>query len=125
MKAIKDIYSVVVSTEPGTHSTTQTGATIDLANQQENLISIIAGTVTDGTHTPSVNDSPDGTTWTAVDASFIVGAPVALTTDSVQKFSYIGAQRYLQTVVTVSGSPETGAAYTVAALVKPRKLPSA
>lgn len=59
-----------------------------------------------GTFTPVMKESDDGSTWTAVPAAKIVGdAPVALVTDTPQKFGYNGTpKRYIALEVVKAGT---------------------
>lgn len=76
---------------------------------------LLAGTWTDGSFAFAINDSPDGSTWTAVTDTNLVPQPntgfAAVTSSGTavnQKVGYIGGQRYVQVVCTVTGSPATG-----------------
>nr|WP_062336179.1 hypothetical protein [Herbidospora sakaeratensis] len=80
---------------------------------QSALVVVNAGTVTDGTHTIEVQDSDDGTNFTAVADAYLQGAEpaiVAADDNKVFEIGYLGLRRYLRVVLTVSGSPATGAA---------------
>jgi hypothetical protein len=123
MLAIKDIYRVVTALAPSARTTTANGTTVDLNNANANMVTIHPGTITDGTHTPKLQDSPDGSTWTDVDASLVVGSFTAIASSTIQKVSYIGAQRYIRLVVTVTGSPATGGVYGSTCVFAPRKQP--
>lgn len=98
--------------EPQKVTATITGAGADLAGYDGALIEFNFGAITDGTHTPSVEDSPDNSTWTAVDASLLVGSLTEVTSSSgggaVQSVGYIGGQRYVRSVVTVAGATDGG-----------------
>jgi hypothetical protein len=74
------------------------------------IITFNAGAITDGTHTPSIEDSPDNSTWTAV-TDYEGTALVAITANSVQSVGYKGYARYVRGSVTVTGSPGTGGTY--------------
>lgn len=91
------------------------------------LFVVATGAMTDGTHTVEVQDSPDGTTWTAVADEFLQGAEPAIgaADDSkVFEIGYTGHQRYLRANVAVSGAPVTGGIYSAVVLLGwPRKMP--
>ena len=57
---------------------TANGATVDLGvfgNDFRTVMFVVStGTITDGTHAVSLEDSPDGTTWTAVAAGRVQGS---------------------------------------------------
>lgn len=96
---------------PLLRTTSINGTAIELKQQAGPcLITINAGAITDGTHTPSIEDSPDNSTWTAT-TDYEGTALVAITANSVQQISYKGYARYVRAVVTVTGSPGTGGTY--------------
>ena len=101
--------------------TTFTGATIDRlaadGGYEQLTLYLLTGTWTDGSFAFAINDSPDGSTWTAVAQQYLIpeGVPSsgfnAITSSGTavpQKVGYIGSQRYVQVVCTVTGSPATG-----------------
>lgn len=130
----RSVYNTVVARTtiaPAVYDTTATGTTVDrLLNgdaARSAMIVVNVGTVTDGTHTVQVQDSPDGTNWTAVGDEFLQGAEPAVTSandERVHEIGYVGHQRYLRVVSTVSGSPATGGAYGALVLLGwPRRMP--
>jgi len=110
---------------------TVTGTAIDRMTDQGGfrsaLVLVNTGVVTDGTHTVVVQDSPNGSDWTAVADEFLQGAEPAITSsndDRVYEIGYTGHQRYLRVVVNVTGSPATGGFYDVMILLGwPRRMP--
>ncbi|MBT9154963.1 MAG: hypothetical protein DDT39_01653 [Firmicutes bacterium] len=95
---------------PAARTATAIGTTVDLATFRAATIYIVAGVRTDGTHTPAIQESTDGTTWTAVPAARLIGAPIDIVTNAVQEIGYIGALRFVRVTVTVAGAT-TGAVY--------------
>jgi hypothetical protein len=101
---------------------TVNGATVDLGlygNDFRTVLFIVStGTITDGSHAITMQDSPDGTTWTAVPASRRQGSLptiVAANDDTVFEFGYIvGTNQYVRLVATTSGSTTGGAFSAVA-----------
>lgn len=91
------------------------------------MILVNVGTVTDGTHTIQVQDSPNDSDWTAVADEFLQGAEPAITASNdvqVHEIGYTGHQRYLRVVSTVTGAPATGGVYGAVILLGwGRKLP--
>lgn len=112
-------------------TTTTTGSTVDLMTDQGGfrsaLVVIHTGTITDGTHTVTVQDSPDNTNWTAVADEFLQGTEPAIgasNDDTLFEIGYTGHQRYLRVLITVTGSPATGGIYGATVLLGwPRKMP--
>lgn len=121
MKAIKDIFTSVVSIAPLIRTTSVNGSGVDLANVLENVIFVQCGALTDGTHTPKIQESADNSSFTDVAAADLVGSLSALTANTTQKVSYIGSKRYIRAVNTVTGSPSTGANVVANVVVKYRK----
>ena len=122
----------------GVYKTAQTGGAFDTqslnsgANQV--VAEIIAGTVTDGTHTFVLQDTNDTTgvtdSWNPVVAPLLQGTSPTLTTgagngaNTVTKIGYLGIKRYLRIVSAESGA--TGAQVTVVWVVgQERNLPAA
>jgi len=94
---------------------TSTGATVDLINYDGAMIAVTFGAYTDGTHTPSVLQSNDGTNFVACTYGTDLDAATNLTAvsssggaNTVQQIGYIGSMRYLAVVMTVTGAT-TGA----------------
>ena len=99
-----------------------TSATIDRLKSDggyESLtLYLLVGTWTDGSFAFAINDSPDGSVWTAVstsnpdylipDATTGFASITSAGTAVNQKVGYVGSQRYVQVVCTVTGSPVTG-----------------
>jgi hypothetical protein len=126
--------------------TTQTSPGVDLANYNGACVYLLAGTWTDGTLTPVIQESPDNSTWNAVAATDLVAwqatsasvftpvrvggsQPAAISSAPTainQRVGYIGGQRYIRVVTTVSGSPATGCLYDVIIQAgEPRLMPAA
>jgi hypothetical protein len=131
-----------------------TGQTITLTGYNAATLYIPAGTWTDGTHTFTIQESADSSTWSNVAAtdlvcwqatSATVTTPVKATDSNSlpsghsqpsaissagtainQRIGYIGAQPYVRVNVAVTGSPATGAQYDcVWILGEPRIFPAA
>ncbi|MEU2992584.1 hypothetical protein ABZ772_19850 [Streptomyces griseoincarnatus] len=108
---------------PAARTATANGTAVDRAaggaRYQDALIVIDTGVVTDGTHTFAVQDSPNGTDWTAVDDEFLQGTEPAVTSandDTIYEIGYLGSERYLRVAVTVAGA-STGGVYSAAVVL--------
>lgn len=130
----QSLYGTLVakpSIAPALIASTATGAAVDRLVDgdaaRSAMILVHAGVVTDGTHTIEVQDSPNGSDWTAVAAEFLQGTEPAITSSNdvqIHEIGYTGHQRYLRVVSTVSGSPSTGGVYGAEILLGwGRKLP--
>ena len=120
MVATKDTVDFAVAVAPAAiRTSTVTGSAVDLANYSGNSIVINVGTITDGTHTPKLQESDaSGSGYTDIAAADQVGTLAALASSTFQKVSYIGGKRYIRLVVTVTGSPATGGYYDATACLR-------
>ena len=108
MKDLKSEIKPLNSISPAAHTATVTGASVDLQGFNAACAVVSAGTVTDGTHTPKLQESNDNITFTDVAVGDLHGAFIAVTTGSIQKVGYKGVQRYLRLVSTVAGATVGG-----------------
>ena len=136
-KSIHYIVEAVQLTAPAAHTATvnstsfdrELGVAGDLGAPYEALEVLVEfGAWTDGSHTPKLQDSPDNSTWTDVAAGNQIGTFTAVTSaggaNKIQRMAYVGTQRYVRAVVTVSGAT-TGAIYGITAIpAYPRDLPT-
>lgn len=108
--------AVATSVDPaGNRTATVNGTGVDLAGYNAAAVAFVPAAITDGTHTPKLQESDDNATWNDVAAADQLGSLVDLASDTVQEVSYNGTKRYIRAVVTVAGGPATGGIY--AALV--------
>ena len=116
---LKNNVNTVQSIAPGTYTTTQTGASADLAGYESATIEFNIGLWTEGTFTPTVEESADDATFTTVAAADLIGTPPTVNDSSsddntITLVGYRGAKRYLRVVITVGGgSPDDTCAYAV------------
>lgn len=92
------------------------------------LFVVQTGTITDGSHAVTVQDSTDGSTWAAADSSLIQGSLptiVGANDDSVFDFGYIANRQYVRLVVTTSGATTGGVFSAVAVLFDASQNPVA
>src|SRR3990172_1763009 len=101
--AKRDIEShldVVTSLDPIRRTATGTGAAVDLQGYDSAMAVFHAGLWVDGTHTPKLQDSADGTTFADAAAADQIGAfavVVGTATDQIiQKVGYIGDKQFLR-----------------------------
>lgn len=118
---------------PAAVTATAQGTTVDraasLANFRSAALVVHVGTVTDGTHVFTLQESDNDSDWTTVAAANLQGSAISVTSandERVFELGYTGSARYLRGVVTVSGSPATGGVYgAVIALSGSRRTPVA
>jgi hypothetical protein len=107
------------SLKPLARTASANGSGVDLLGYDGAMIVVDAGTVTDGTHTVSLEESADNSTFTAVAAGNLEGTlPALITTndDQIHTAEYRGTKRYVRGVITVTGSPSTGAVVGIAVI---------
>lgn len=124
MRDIRSKVTLVASINPAAYNTAQTGASADLSGYDAAMAVMHCGAITDGTHTPKLQESDDNSTFTDVAAADLDGSFAAMTANTIQRVGYVGAKRYIRVYVTSSGT--TGAVYVaVIGLGKPAQAPTA
>jgi hypothetical protein len=97
------------------------GVAVDLSSVNNGanklVFALVSGTITDGTYTFKLQDSPDNSTWTDVPAVYQQGPSVAsftsaTTAGTTVKLGYLGntngANRYVRVVVAVASATTGG-----------------
>jgi hypothetical protein len=115
--ALKDLYDNVTFganlLAPAARTATATSTVFDTYGYYGKVVLITVGVVTDGTHTPKLQESDDNVTYTDVAvATDQWGTLAALVSNTNQVVGYKGGKRYVKVVVTTSGAT-TGAVYGV------------
>lgn len=105
------------------------GTKADLFGYEAAMVLVNFGTWTDGTHTPSLLESDDDSTYTAVAAGNLQGAFAAVTSaandDLVQQVGYIGGKRYIKAKIVTTGATTGIPASAVLVKGHPINLPAA
>ena len=122
--------STVTTVDPDQHTASiAAGITVDSTTANSQYVVAIVGTITDGTHTPTLQHAADdgtGTpdTWANVPAAQIKGGVfAALASDVNQERAYIGLNRFLRVNTVVAGATTGGEYAIVVVLGDPRKTP--
>ncbi|MEU2801472.1 hypothetical protein [Streptomyces sp. NPDC007117] len=109
---------------------TVNGTTVDLHENldasRSAMLVVLAGTVTDGSNAVVLQESGNGTDWTAVAAADLQGTVPALTSandEAVYELGYLGHARYLRATVTTSGATDGGTLGAVIVRAYPRRTP--
>ncbi len=112
LRDLKSNLAVAQSLAPAARAIAGTGTAVDLQGRGSAMVVVHFGTWTDGTHTPSLEHSADGTAYVACDTNSLAGSFTAVSgtagSDSVQKVGYTGNYRYIRAMMTVAGAT-TGA----------------
>jgi hypothetical protein len=118
--AYRDLRSnmdAVHTLAPAARAATANGVSVDLRGFEGAMAVVHFGTWTDGTHTPSLEESNDGTTFTAVAAADLIGSFSAVTSaagnNTVQRVGYSGSRRFIRVTMTVA-TATTGATSSAA-----------
>lgn len=126
MQDLVNVISSARSLSPAARTASANGAGVDLQGFDSATLVVCTGTITDGTHTITVEESDDNSVFTAVAAADLIGAgpAVVAANDDVQfEFGYKGTKRYVRAVATVAGAT-TGGIYAVCVVRgHPRKAP--
>lgn len=124
--ATVDLYnnlSAVTTLAPAARTAAATGNAVDLQGYEGALIQAIVGTITDGTHTLTVEESADATTWAAVAAANLQGSFATLASGVNQKVGYLGTKRYIRVNAGVTGATTGGVYSVVVVRSNPRRYP--
>lgn len=108
MRDLKNNIDEVNSIAPAAHAASVNGAGVDIKGFDGVVVSFVVGAITDGAHTPTVEESDDNATFTAVAAADLEGALAALVANTNQRVGYKGGKRYLRAVSTVAGATAGG-----------------
>ena len=109
MRDLKNNVDAVKSIAPATYKTNQTGTGVDLRGYESALAIVYSGVLTDGTHTPKIQESDDDVTYTDAAADDLQGTFANISAGSIQRVGYIGGKRYIRIFAASSGA--TGAIY--------------
>jgi len=125
MKDLKSLISTVQSLAPAARTATANGSSANLQGYNSAVAVVSFGVVTDGTHTPKLQESSDNSTFTDVAAADQNGSFAAGTSNSIQRVGYIGALQYVRVVMTISGA--TTGAVSAAEIIEghPSQAPTA
>ncbi|GIJ51315.1 hypothetical protein Val02_82010 [Virgisporangium aliadipatigenens] len=120
----------VTSINPAARTATINGSTVDRyasgAMYQDALIIVHTGTITDGTHTITVEESDDNSAW-ATATSLVGTAPVIDNTGDNNKcfaVRYTGMKRYVRVRSAVAGATTGGVYGATVLLSDPRVMPA-
>lgn len=114
MKDTKNNFDAVNSIDPDDYAANKDGTAVDLRGFDGSTVVFSVGKVTDGAHTPKIQESHDKSKWADVSADDQEGALVNLASNINQRAGYKGGKRYLRAVLRVANA-NTGA--QVAALI--------
>ena len=104
MKDLKNSIDVVNSIDPDDYTATINGLGIDLQGFESAAVAFSVGTVTDGIHSPKLEESDDNSNWNDVVLNDQEGTLSDLASDINQRVGYKGTKRYLRAVLTVTGA---------------------
>ena len=109
MLDLKNNIEPAISLAPAARNASANGTGIDLQGYESALVIVTCGAITDGTHTPKVQESDaSGSGYTDVAAGDLIGALAACSANALQTVGYKGSKRYIRVVMTIAGAT-TGA----------------
>lgn len=119
---LRDLNSLLApahSLAPAVRTANATGSAVDLRGYDAATVLVHFGAYTDGSHTPSLEASVDGTNYDPAASADLSDDFVAVTAvggaNSVQQVGYRGPARYLRAKMTVTGASD-GAASAISIL---------
>ena len=120
----------VLSLSPAARTASANGTAVDLLGFGEAAVLVTIGTWTDGTHTPKLQESDNGTSgWTDVAAGDLIGSFSVVNSagggNAVQRVSYIGNKRYIRAVLTVASATNGAVAGVLVVRGNPASAPVA
>lgn len=125
MYAQNNRQALVQSVVAASRTATVTGTGVDLAGFDAATVYVFQGAQTDGTFTPSLEDSDDNQTFGSATINGSFAAMTTATTGTVQEVAYAGQKRYVRVVVTASGTITTGGTFTAVVIKQaPKVLPA-
>ena len=124
---LKNYISSTISLSPAARTASANGTGVDRLNADGVVVYAKFGTWTDGTHTPSIQESDDNSTFTNVAAGDLNGAFAAVSSaggnNTTQEVQYLGVKRYVRGVMTVAGATTGALSAMDVVLGNPRKAP--
>lgn len=109
---------------------TVNGTSVDLNENKDAsksaMVIVQTGTVTDGSHAITLQESDDNSAWSNVATTEIQGSQPTVTStddDTVFAFGYTGSKRYLRAVAATSGATTGGTFGVVILRGFPRRQP--
>ena len=109
---------------PASRTAIVTGTGVDLSGFDAATVYVFQGATTDGTFTPSLQDSNDDVTYGSATINGSFTAMTSATTGTVQEVAYAGSKRYVRVVVTASGTTTGGIFGAVVVKGAPKALPA-
>lgn len=91
--------TVTASINPQTiaSNTTVNGTGVDVGQASEILCTWGVGARTDGTYTPTLQESADNSSWSNVAAADMQGAPAAISAaNTLQQVAYLGTRQFVR-----------------------------
>lgn len=109
---------------------TANGTTVDLHENKDAsrsaMLIVQSGTITDGSHAITLQESDNGSAWSNVAAAELQGAAPTITAtddDLLYEVGYVGSKRYLRAVAVTSGATTGGTFGAVLLRGFPRRQP--
>lgn len=125
IRELKNSLRELKSLDPAARTDgTANGVGADTQEADSALAVIHAGVVSDGTHTPKLQESDDDSIYNDVAALDQEGTLVDLTTSSTQRAAYKGNKQFVRVVITTTGSSTGAVASAMIVLGHPHATPT-
>lgn len=105
MRDLKNNLSVSQSLAPASRTASANGTGVDLQGKGAAAVVFHPGAIASGTWTPSVEESDDNSSFSAVAAADLEGTLGNLAANTIQRVGYKGVKRYIRAVLTTASSP--------------------
>jgi len=133
LRDIGNGVSVQSSVAPAVLTATTTGATVDTKGFDSAMAVVDVGVLVDGVMTPTLEDSPNDSDWTAVAAANLEGAFIVADgnvspqtgVSTITRVGYKGGERYLRLVFTETAASAGAAMAGTIVLGHPHQSPVA
>jgi len=109
MRDMKNNVDAVKTINPAAYNSNPPLAGVDIRGFDSALAVIQSGALTDGTHTPKLQESDDNSTFSDVAVADLEGAFTVIVANATQRVGYKGGKRYIRVFVVSNGT--TGAIY--------------
>lgn len=131
MQDIREMITPAVEVASGDHTTSQTGAGVDIQGYNALAFFVLVGVITGtGTIVPKIQHRDAGGAWADAGMADVVysddslSALPALTSGENMRFGYCGIKQEVRVVFTVAGTITAGNYECLSVLGKPNRTPA-
>lgn len=125
-KDLVNNISAAITLPPATRTADANGTGVDLRGYGSAAVIVVTGTITDGTHAITVQESDDNSTWSDVADADLIGTEPSIGAaddNKLYEIGYRGRKRYLRANVAVSGATNGGTYGAIVVRGRPQVAP--